>query len=231
MTYYLYDKGNRQPCALDYKIPVCPPEWKLVRESEQPFHIEGMVFDADGKLVLDLQALRFAKKAEVDTELRARAAQDAEYDGTVLDADANAVEALKAKLVELDVRTPPVDQLFWRDTNNVHRHFDNVDDYRAFLAGALGIILARNAEDQAWAFATKNQIAAMQNPMALTSLRVGRAAPAIPRAAATIGPAGEHAKPAAPHPEAVPPGGDPAPEPEPPLAAPPESVAEPDPQG
>ena len=166
MTYYLYRRPDGLPEQTEFKlIPEIHERegYFLIAEGDEPFDLECVEFHGD-RLVKTVEPFKRREKKYVDIAVEKMKTEPVEYDGTVIDADPVARRAITDKLTELDVRTPPQAQLYWRDRANQHRMFQNQADYRAFLRGALAAIAKRDADAVDWGFAQKAAIDAATTP-------------------------------------------------------------------
>ncbi len=106
-----------------------------------------------------IEQLKADKKAAVEAEFVRRVYAPITYDSKLLDADFNSQFNLSSKIAELaarDTGTPlPVDQLIWRDANNITHTFADLATYRAWLNGLVIAISERATVSYMWSWQKK----------------------------------------------------------------------------
>lgn len=111
--------------------------------------------------VANIEAARRRRKAEIERERDRRIVSPViQYDGKSLDADDESIDRLAKKLsaitaYEMLGEAMPIEQLFWRDHDNITHSFSSHDEYKFWLAGLAVALDARGTAAFAWSWQKK----------------------------------------------------------------------------
>lgn len=131
----------------------------------------------------DETRLRLGKRQQIEAALAAKVDEKVMmYDGKFLDADARSKEAVRNKTAAIASRIAQnaptsVDQLYWKDHDNIIHKFSDMKTYKQWLDGFLIALDDRTEAARAWANDMKQQLNAASTFDELMKLEVPPIAP------------------------------------------------------